>query len=229
MIVGSKEPPARDPRRLETPATPAAAGAHRTKSVESDMIRTLRFGTLALLVAGVVLATATRSARGDDDEKVKAEKLAKAKKAGEAVESYLKGKSKAADIAKAHDLVFVMHAFTPTAKGGLGAGDGYWVRLKNLASKKAPSAKTLEADAPDLIRLAEVTRGVAEIVEAYPVPPKDKDKNPTKNWVKYNKEMKQASLDFIEAVKGMKPDEVKMAGAALNNTCVRCHREFMEE
>jgi hypothetical protein len=198
------------------------------------MIRTLRIGTLALLVACLVLATADRAARGadkDDDKKKEedAKKLAKIKAAGAAVDLLTQGKMKAADIQKAHDLEFVMYVFKPSSKGGLGKGDGFEVRIKDLASKKAPplAKAALAAEADDLIRLATVTKAIAEVNDFYTPTKKEKDKDP-KDWRIYTGEMKQSSMDLIDAVKGMDPDAVKKAATKLNNACSQCHAKFRD-
>jgi hypothetical protein len=197
------------------------------------MIRTLRIGTLALLVACLVLATADRAARGadkDDDKKKEeeAKKLAKIKAAGEAVDLLTKGKMNAADIVKTHDLEFVMYSFKPNNKGGLGAGDGFEVRLRKLAAAKKDMTKdALAAEAAELTRLAEVSKAIAELIEKYPLPKAEKDKNP-KDWVKFNKEMKQGSIEFLEAVKTMNPEAVRKSAGALNGACVNCHRVFRD-
>jgi hypothetical protein len=192
------------------------------------MIRTLRVGTLALLAAFVVATTAPMIVRADkDDDKKEAEKKEKIKKAGEAVDLLVQGKVKAADVVKMHELEFVMYAFKPHEKGGLGMGDGFEMRIRNLASKKALSTDALAKESADLTRLAQVSKAIAELVEAYPLPKKEKDKDP-KDWVKFNKEMKQSSADLIEAIKSGKGDEVKKVGSSLNGACVNCHRVFRD-
>jgi cytochrome c556 len=192
------------------------------------MIRTLRVGTLALLVACMVSATAPLAVYADkDDDKKEAEKKEKIKKAGEAVQLFLKGAITPQEVVKTNDMEFVMYAFKPHEKGGLGKGNGFELRIRDFASKKAPSNEALEKETPELVRLALVSKAIAELVEAYPVPPKAPGKDP-KEWVQLNKTMKQSSADLIEAIKSGKGDEVKRVDTLLNNACFTCHKKFRD-
>jgi len=200
------------------------------------MIRTLRLGTLALLVAGVALAAATGAARADkDDDKKKEEearKLAKIKAAAADLDKVIDGKMMPAAVAKAHDIEPIMYTMKPSGKGGVGQGDGFEVKIRAIAaSKKAwPEAK-LKAEADELTRLTKYTKAIGEVSDYLPIP-KQRAKNATdKDWKRYNEEMRKASDDLADAVKKMDPEAVKTAGTKLNSSCVSCHtkfRDFME-
>ncbi len=193
------------------------------------MIRTLRFGLLALLLAGLVLPLATLRVRADDKEETnKAMKAAK-----EAVEALIKSGGKGAEaLAKKNDIVPVMYLFKPRNERypnaiGYGAkGEAVEIKIMNLAKKTLPAAQ-LQKESADLITMAKQTKAIGELNKYYAPKTKKAGKDP-KDWHKYNDEMQKYADDLIEAVKSGKPDAVKKVSNALNSACVNCHGIFRD-
>jgi cytochrome c556 len=193
------------------------------------------------LVCGVVLAAAlvvltgpARSADKDDDP-------AATKKAGDAVikligqldDKDVPDKAKA--VAKANEIERVMRQFKTRKDGGMGIGakppvgvkDGIELALIDFAGK-SPNAATLKANQADLLKMAQVSRAVAEINAFYPPPkPKMKGVQPS-DYKKWNDEMKASSKELEDAIKAADPGKVEAASKKLVASCNSCHSGFRD-
>jgi len=185
------------------------------------MMRNLRVGLLAFFVAGLVLLTANHGMSAPTMEQI-----AQARKA---IEEMVKTGGKGADKAATdNEILPVMIAFKPEAKGGIMAGQGIELKVMALAKKTVP-ADQLAKEAADLIKMAQHTKAIGDIAHFY-APKENKPKMNPKDWVKYNDDMKKYSLDLIEALKKPAPDkdEVKKIANSLNSSCVNCHEKFRD-
>jgi cytochrome c556 len=185
-------------------------------------------GALALSVS--VLAVA----RGDKDDEAANLKAAAAaapdvKKLADAAGDPATLKKEAAAISAKDELLPIMWAFKPTVKGGLGVGDkGEAIELKLIAlGKKALSAKDLTAQAADLKRMAEVSRGIAEVTPDY-AGKFTKTPAEAKEWKGYAEAMKKASDDLLAAVKANNAKGIKDVTNHLNASCNDCHTKFRD-
>jgi hypothetical protein len=136
-------------------------------------------------------------------------------------------KAQAAAIKKKFDeLEPIMWIYKPRNKGGLGMGkDGAGIELE-LGRLSGPKARLTPAKIaelkPDLVKAAEISRAIAEVSDLY-APKKDVSK-----WKNYNKEMRKAADELIQAAKGSDPMQVKKAITNLNASCTNCHSDFRE-
>ena len=190
-------------------------------------------GVLAL---GACFLTVARAR--DDDEK---EKIAAAKKAAADVEKLADAVGKPDELKKEADAVAkkyedlgpIMWQFKPAEKGGMQIGkqgtfqnDSIELGLLQLG-KKSPSAKDITAKAADLTKLAQVSRGIAEVTPSYAKKyaktPKDE-----KDWNGLSEDMKKASDDLAAAIKGDDDKAFKTAVNHLNTSCNDCHTKFRD-
>src|ERR1700722_3993288 len=118
-------------------------------------------GALAL---GLSVLAVARGRDKDEDDKLKAAAAAgpASNKLADAAADPAALKKEAAAISAKDELLPIMWAFKPQAQGGLGAGQGIELKLISLGKKPLP-AKDLTGQAADLKRMAEVTRGIAEV------------------------------------------------------------------
>ena len=184
----------------------------------------------AALLLGVTLLSSP--ARGDDEDKeVKAAAEAVKKLAGN-----LDAKDvdkQAAAIAQKHDIEYVMHQFKPRNKGGLGIGaapipgvkDSIELAIIDFSGKKGIDPNVLKQNQADLVKMAQVTRAIAEINQHNKVPPGKA--NPGK-WKTYNNDMKASAKDLEDAAKAGDPMKFKAAATKLNASCTGCHEDFRD-
>src|SRR5947209_6127370 len=143
------------------------------------------------MAVGVLLALplaflAISAGRGDeDDDKA-------IKEAQEAIVKMAKANNgdaekQAAELAKKAELINVMQVFKPRNKKGLGwNAKGEGIETKIIAMAKRPLSKgDLGTQEEDLIKMAEVTRAVAEVAYHFTPKVKKADKDPA-DWKKYN-------------------------------------------
>src|SRR5262249_31351355 len=152
----------------------------------------------AALLLGVALLSAPARGADDEEKEVKAAAEAVKKLAGNLDAKDVE--KQAADIAKKHDIEYVMHQFKPRNKGGLGIGeqpipgmkDSIELAIIDFSGKKAPNAETIKQNQADLIKMAQITQAIAEINQHNKVPPGKA--NPGK-WKTYNNDMKAGAKD----------------------------------
>jgi hypothetical protein len=198
------------------------------------------FGVLALCLC---LLTSKVTRGDDDDDAADIKEAAKAtdalKKLIDAIETNKDAKeiAKLADeLNKKTDLKHIMWAaYKPREKGGLGVGakpgairpDGIEAKIISMSKKPLP-AKQLQNESEELIKMAEVSRAIAEIADRNK-PQKDEPKKPKADWPKYNDLQKKSSKDVIDAVKAKDPDKVLDATKNLYSSCTNCHSVFRGE
>jgi hypothetical protein len=145
-------------------------------------------------------------------------------------------------IAKANDIEYVMRsAFKPRSKGGVGVGaakppkmgdveikDSVELAIIDMAvsRKPNPGPMILDKNNNDFVKVATITRAVAEINSFYP-PPKKKGAIPG-NYKIYNDDMKKAAKELEEAVKAKDQGKVTAAAVKLNKSCIDCHMMFRD-
>jgi hypothetical protein len=127
---------------------------------------------------------------------------------------------------KFDDLKPVMNVFKPRAKGGLGVGppskgDGIELKIISLG-KKVLAKGEASKQKDDLIKVAMVSKAVAEVADLYP-PKKDVDK-----WKKYDEEMRKGADELIQTAKSGDPKSIKNAANNLNASCTNCHSDFRD-
>jgi hypothetical protein len=146
-------------------------------------------------------------------------------------------KKAAEEIAKKHQMEFVMYSFKPRDKNGVGIGEKPGTvspdsielyLLLHMGKKKLP-AGTLEKNRDAFIKMTQLTGDIAEITEFYK-PKTNKPGKPIKDWEKFTKEMQEGSKDLLKALEPKKPDPAKVFDAAqrLNSSCVDCHAVFRD-
>jgi hypothetical protein len=203
------------------------------------MNRFVRIGLFGVLALSVCLLTSAITRGDDDDDAADIKEAAKAtdalKKLVEAIEA---GKEKdipklADELNKKTDLKHIMwSAYKPREKGGLGVGakpgtirpDGIEAKIISMSKKPLP-ANQLQKESEDLIKMAEVSKAIAEIADRN-APQKDEPKKPKADWKKFNDLQKKSSKELIDAVKAKDPDKVLDATKNLYSSCTNCHSVF---
>jgi cytochrome c556 len=193
-----------------------------------------KWATLAglLLALGTWATVATTGqGRADDDEDKQAVKEAQ----GEILklmDTMAKGGNPAAGAAaikkKFAELKPSMYVFKPRKNGGLGIGppmqgDGIELKIINLSKNKPPSKAEVAKWADDYVKMAEVSKVMAEVAALYP-PKKNVD-----DWKQYNDAMRKGADQLIAAAKKGDPEAIKKAATNLNASCTDCHSKFRDE
>jgi len=188
----------------------------------------IRFtGGLALaFIAATGFVGLARAAEDEDIKKARAVILEMAKD----IEG---GKKEAAAAAAAKlkkadmDLDAIMTAYKPTKSKGIGFGKLGGIETKFNDLSKRVDAKALKDDEKELIRMGYINLAMHEITKQY-APTKDSGAKTAKAWLKFNEEMKEGTDEFIKAVKGGKPAEVKKAATRVAAACNECHSLFRD-
>jgi cytochrome c556 len=184
----------------------------------------------ALLALGLWSLTAY-SADDDDEKKVRKEAQGAVIKLMDSMNGG-KGevKAQAETIRKKFDMLEpVMWVYKPSKnkKGGIGMGkDGAGIEneLNRLSGVKARPNPAKDAELKkDLIKVAEISRAIAEVTDLYAGQYAKKD---MAKWKRYTKDMKKGADQLIEAAKGGNPAQVKKAITELNSSCTNCHSDF---
>jgi hypothetical protein len=131
----------------------------------------------------------------------------------------------------------LMTLFRPRAGkgGGLGVGrkavavqpDGIEAKIKALA-RAAPAAAELEEQGDALVRMAEVTAAVAEVIRHKCEVQRKTGRLDPQDWERWSGGMRQASLELAEAVRAKDAARVPAVAARLYANCTSCHRIFRE-
>jgi cytochrome c556 len=191
----------------------------------------------AVLALGVCFLTLAR-ARDDDDEQKKIEAAKKAEpdvqKLAEAVGKPDELKKQADAITKKYDeMLPIMWQMKPATKGGMQIGkpntfqnDSIELGLLQMG-KKPPMGQALTNLAPDIQKLAEVTRGIAEVAPHYA---KKFTKTPAeeKEWNKLSEDMAKSSDDMMASAQKGDGAAFKKAVNELNRSCNDCHTKFRD-
>jgi cytochrome c556 len=201
--------------------------------------RVLSAAAVALVAAGLFLAPARGRDDEDKEKKEKAMKTAAAQVDVLKLAASLGGaeddvKKQAGEVAKKHDIEFVMNQFKPRGDGGVGVGpmpgvfpfDAIEGELLFLSKKPLPPAQ-LAAQKADLQKMAEVTLAVAYTAPSY-APKQDEPGKPVKDWLKFSDDMKKHSKGLIDALTGGDAKMVQSAAGWLNSSCNNCHSEFRD-
>jgi cytochrome c556 len=192
----------------------------------------------ATLALGICCAAATPGFSADDEEDAKA-----VKEAQEGIKKLMgmngnAAKAEAKSIANAarkaagggdDGLKYVMRAFKPKAKGGLGVGaKGESIELKIIAlGKRKLQPRDVTAQAKDLEKIAGVSKAIAEVTHYYTPKTKKAGKDP-KDWTKFTDEMTKGADELTKAAKSGSPDAIKTAANNLNASCTNCHGTFRD-
>ena len=126
-------------------------------------------------------------------------------------------------------LKFVMRAYKPKAKGGLGAGPkGESIELKIISlSKRTLQPRDVAAQAKDLEKIAGVSKAISEVTHYYTPKAKKAGKDP-KDWTKFTEEMTKGADELAKAAKSGNGKEIKTAATNLNASCTNCHGTFRD-
>jgi cytochrome c556 len=186
---------------------------------------------LGALALGVSVLAVARGRDKDEADNLKAAAVPApdVKKRADAAGDPAALKKEAAAISTKDELLPIMWAFKPREKGGLGVGakgEGIELKLISLGKKVLP-AKDLSAQGADLKRMAEVTRGIAEVTPSY-AGKFTKTPAEAKQWKGYAEDMKKASTDLIAAVKANNGKSIKDVTNHLNASCNDCHEKFRD-
>jgi cytochrome c556 len=196
------------------------------------MSRFFRMWTLgsALIAAMAFLAVGAPS-RADDDDSDKEIKEAQ-KDVLDLAKQIADGKDVqiAADkISKKYeDLNTIMYAFKPKAKKGIGVGakgEGIEQKIQSMGKRAIP-AGTLQKQKADLIKMAYINIAIANLTMNRPVKPKGG--KGAKEWKEHTTEMKNSSLELIEAIKSGSSAKVKAVSTKLETSCNNCHTDFRD-
>lgn len=126
-------------------------------------------------------------------------------------------------------LKFVMRAYKPRAKGGIGVGaKGESIELKiiSLGKRKLPAAD-VGKQKQDLEQIASVSKAIAEVTHYYTPNTRKAGKDP-KDWTKFTEEMTKGADELTKAAKSGSPDAIKKAATNLNASCTNCHGTFRD-
>jgi hypothetical protein len=192
----------------------------------------------AVLALGIWCAATSPSFSADDDEKdAKAVEAARngilklKDMNGSAAKSEAKAiadaSRKAADGAD-EGLKYVMRAYKPRAKGGIGVGaKGESIELKIIGlSKRALPAAEVGKQKGDLENIAAISKAISEVTHYY-TPKKKPGKDP-KDWTMYTEEMTKGADELAKATKSGNSRAIKTAATNLNASCTNCHGTFRD-
>ena len=192
----------------------------------------------AVLAMGIWWAAAPTGFSADDEEDAKAvkeaqEALKKLKEMnGEAAKAQAKAIADASRKAAGggdEGLKYVMRAYKPRAKGGIGVGPkGESIELKIIGlSKRALPAAEVGKQSKDLEEIAKISKAISEVTYHYTPKGKKPGKDP-KDWTKYTDEMKKGADELARAVKSGNARAIKTAATNLNASCTDCHGDFRD-
>jgi cytochrome c556 len=190
----------------------------------------------AVLALGACFLTLARARDDDEEKKIEAAKkaLPDVQKLAEAAGKPDELKKQADAISKKYDeLLPIMWQMKPVSKGGMQIGkpntfqnDSIELGLLQMG-KKPPMGKDLADKAADIQKLAEVTRGIAEVAPHYA---KKFTKTPAeeKEWNKLSEDMAKSSDDLNAAAQKADGPGLKKAVNNLNKSCDDCHTKFRD-
>ena len=181
----------------------------------------------ALVVGVSVLAVA----RGDKDDEAANLKAAAAaapevNKLADMAGDPAALKKESAAISAKFELLPIMWAFKPKSKSGIMPGQGIELNLLKLGKKPLPAGE-LATRAPELKRMAEVTRGIAEVTPAY-ASKFTKTAKEAAQWKGFAADMQKESDGLLAAIKSKNPKSIKDAANHVNATCNDCHEKFRD-
>jgi Cytochrome C' len=186
-------------------------------------------GVLALGLC--LLAVRSSFSYDDDDKKAKLKELAEARAA---IIELSQGKGNPKEIAKKHELGYIMAGFKLRAKNGIGVGpaavagnpkqDGIEAKIISLTTGKRMSRDELKAQTQDLIKLLEIAKAIGDVATAENYP--EEAKKDPKKWKAFNDDMIKSLKEAKEVVKSGDPMKVKAVFNKLDGACQACHAEF---
>ncbi len=182
---------------------------------------------VALLTVAVGFLSVGRARDDDDDEKAAAAASPDVQKLADSVGIPAALKKQAGMMEKKYELKPIMWGFKPKAKGGLdlsGIPEGIELKLISLGKKPL---KTLPAEAADLQKMTQVTRGVAEVTPSY-AGKFTKTPAEAKTWQGLADDMKKGSDELAAAIKASDPKAVQKAANDVNTSCNDCHTKFRD-
>jgi soluble cytochrome b562 len=126
-------------------------------------------------------------------------------------------------------LKFVMRAYKPRAKGGIGVGaKGESIELKIIGlSKRKLQAADVGKQKADLEKIANISKAISEVTHHYTPKAKKPGKDP-KDWTKYTDEMTKGADELAKAAKSGNAQAIKTAATNLNASCTNCHGTFRD-
>ena len=189
-----------------------------------------------------MLAVGSIALRADDDDEAKQLKIAiaAAKKSVLDYTDKLDKKTKspndlatdAAPLAKQHKIEPAMKLFKPKSTGGIGTGGlaagSIELLIRDYTTKKPLAPGVVAAFRADLMQVGHVTLVMSELLPHY-APKKDVGPKTAAEWLKLSKEMKQGSLDFLDAVRANNNVQVAATAARMNTACAGCHKLFRDD
>jgi hypothetical protein len=194
--------------------------------------------SVAVLLLALSIASAGAARSADDDDDVLKKAIAAARepvlKLAQATEA--KDFDKQAEkLAKEHTMAAVMRQFKPRTKEGGGIGIGEVpgaitpdnIELKIIRWTDKPPTKTeLTKFNAELVKMAQVTRAIAEATPYWTGKPKPG--TDPKDWAKYSDVMKKSADDLIAALKEKEPDskKIQIVATKLLSSCTDCHSKF---
>jgi hypothetical protein len=126
-------------------------------------------------------------------------------------------------------LKFVMRAFKPKPKGGIGVGPkGESIELKiiGLSKRMLPTAE-VGKQKDDLDKIAKISKAISQVTHHYTPKGKKPGKDP-KDWTKYTDEMTKGAEELARAAKSGNRQAIKTAATNLNASCTNCHGTFRD-
>lgn len=181
--------------------------------------------TLLILAAAVVFGIWTVSAA--DDKKDSKGKQSEATAAVLKLAADLKPddpaalRKEAAGLAARYGLEEVMKTTRPSSRGGVGLES----RIRAL-SRNALEKEALTRQADELARLGRVGAVIALVADSQTPKKKGAD---LKEWKGYAKEMQDASVALLKAVKAGDTKKVQASAERLNTSCTACHSSFRKD
>jgi soluble cytochrome b562 len=197
-----------------------------------------RLATGAALALGIWCMAVSPGFSADDEEDAKAIKAARegllklVNMNGNAAKAQAKAIADASRKAAAggdEGLKYVMRAYKPRSKDGIGVGaKGESIELKIIAlSKRVLPAAEVGKQSKDLEKIASISKAISEVTHHYTPKGKKPGKDP-KDWTKYTDEMTKGADELAKAVKSGNAREIKTAATNLNASCTNCHGTFRD-
>ncbi len=189
----------------------------------------------AVLALGIWCAAATPGFSADDEEDAAVKEAQKGilklmdmnGNAAKTEAKVIADKARKAAGGADEGLKFVMRAFKPRAKGGIGVGaKGESIELKIIALSKRVSGEAAKQKG-DLEKIAGVSKAISEVTHYYTPKAKKAGKDP-KDWTKFTEEMTKGADELAKAAKSGNAREIKTAATNLNASCTNCHGTFRD-
>jgi Cytochrome C' len=203
----------------------------KENEMRKQAVKVILGAAFLVLGLGIVSASSSPTSMADIKDSVQAIADALAKGDDAAAQKL------AADLAKDTSVEDVMHLFG-LRKGakpkGWGVGDqpgkilpdGIEAKIMGF-SKKAPTKSAVTKDADAYLKMAYRTGAIAEFA-IKKAPEKDMGDKKVKDWNTWAANMRNGSMELVDAFKAQDPAKIKTAATKVYQNCTQCHGVFRD-